>query len=85
MTKLGFRLAGEGHPIIPVMLGEAALAQEMAARMLEKGVYVIGFSFPVVPRGQARIRTQMSAAHDEADVRKAIEVFADVGRDLGVI
>jgi glycine C-acetyltransferase len=57
----------------------------MAARMLEKGVYVIGFSFPVVPRGQARIRTQMSAAHDEADVRKAIEVFADVGRDLGVI
>jgi len=85
MTKLGFRLAGEGHPIIPVMLGEAALAQEMAARMLEKGVYVIGFSFPVVPRGQARIRTQMSAAHEEADVRKAIEVFADVGRDLGVI
>ena len=85
MTKLGFTLAGEGHPIIPVMLGEAALAQEMAARMLEKGVYVIGFSFPVVPRGQARIRTQMSAAHSEADVRKVIEVFADVGRDLGVI
>ena len=85
MTKLGFTLAGEGHPIIPVMLGEAALAQEMAAHMLEKGVYVIGFSFPVVPRGQARIRTQMSAAHSEADVRKVIEVFADVGRDLGVI
>jgi len=85
MTKLGFTLAGEGHPIIPVMLGEAALAQEMAARMLEKGVYVIGFSFPVVPRGQARIRTQMSAAHSRADVEKAIEVFAETGRELGVI
>lgn len=85
MTKLGFTLAGEGHPIIPVMLGDAALAQEMASRMLAKGVYVIGFSFPVVPRGQARIRTQMSAAHSEADVRKAIDVFAEVGRELGVI
>ncbi|WP_411032856.1 glycine C-acetyltransferase [Shinella sp. BYT-45] len=85
MTKLGFTLAGEGHPIIPVMLGDASLAQEMASRMLERGVYVIGFSFPVVPRGQARIRTQMSAAHSEADVRTAIEVFAEVGRELGVI
>ena len=85
MTKLGFTLAGKGHPIIPVMLGDASLAQEMAARMLEKGVYVIGFSFPVVPRGQARIRTQMSAAHSEADVHTAIQVFAEVGRELGVI
>ncbi|MDG4670208.1 glycine C-acetyltransferase [Shinella sp. 838] len=85
MTRLGFTLAGEGHPIIPVMLGDAALAQEMASRMLARGVYVIGFSFPVVPRGQARIRTQMSAAHGEADVRKAIDVFAEVGRELGVI
>ncbi len=85
MTKLGFTLAGEGHAIIPVMLGDATLAQEMASRMLARGVYVVGFSFPVVPRGQARIRTQMSAAHSEADVRKAIEVFADVGRELGVI
>jgi glycine C-acetyltransferase len=85
MTKLGFTLAGEGHAIIPVMLGDASLAQDMASRMLAKGVYVIGFSFPVVPRGQARIRTQMSAAHSEADVRKAIEVFAEVGRELGVI
>ena len=85
MTKLGFKLAGEGHPIIPVMLGEATLAQEMAARMLEKGVYVVGFSFPVVPKGQARIRTQMSAAHAQEDVEKAISVFAEVGRDLGVI
>jgi glycine C-acetyltransferase len=85
MTALGFTLAGEGHPIIPVMLGDASLAQEMAARLLAKGVYVIGFSFPVVPKGQARIRTQMSAAHSEADVRKAIEAFAEVGRELGVI
>jgi glycine C-acetyltransferase len=85
MTKLGFTLAGEGHPIIPVMLGDAALAQNMAARMLEKGVYVIGFSFPVVPKGQARIRTQMSAAHSRADVEKAISVFAEVGKELGVI
>lgn len=85
MTKLGFTLAGEGHAIIPVMLGDAALAQDMASRMLAKGVYVVGFSFPVVPRGQARIRTQMSAAHSEADVRKAIQVFAEVGRELGVI
>ncbi|WP_244482306.1 aminotransferase class I/II-fold pyridoxal phosphate-dependent enzyme, partial [Rhizobium sp. Root1204] len=62
MGKLGFTLAGEGHPIIPVMLGDASLAQAFAAKMLEKGVYVVGFSFPVVPKGQARIRTQMSAA-----------------------
>ncbi|RVJ82333.1 glycine C-acetyltransferase [Sinorhizobium medicae] len=85
MSRLGFTLAGEGHPIIPVMLGDAALAQEMAARMLEKGVYVIGFSFPVVPKGQARIRTQMSAAHSEADIRRAIAVFEEVGRELNVI
>ncbi|MDW9696922.1 glycine C-acetyltransferase [Sinorhizobium meliloti] len=85
MSGLGFTLAGEGHPIIGVMLGDAALAQEMAARMLKKGVYVVGFSFPVVPKGQARIRTQMSAAHSEADVRRAIAVFEEVGRELGVI
>ena len=85
MTKLGFTLAGEGHPIIPVMLGDAKLAQEMAARMLEKGIYVVGFFVPVVPKGQARIRTQMSAAHSRADVDRAISVFAEVGRELGVI
>jgi glycine C-acetyltransferase len=85
MTKLGFTLAGADHPIIPVMLGEATLAQEMASRMLEKGVYVIGFAFPVVPKGQARIRTQMSAAHTTEDVARAIDVFAEVGRDLGII
>ena len=85
MGALGFTLAGADHAIIPVMLGEAQLAQEMAARMLGKGIYVTGFSFPVVPRGQARIRTQMSAAHSRADLDRAITAFAEVGRDLGVI
>jgi glycine C-acetyltransferase len=85
MTKLGFTLAGEGHPIIPVMLGDAKLAQDMAALMLKKGIYVIGFAFPVVPKGQARIRTQMSAAHSRADVERVIAAFAEAGRELGVI
>ncbi|MDB5550725.1 MAG: kbl [Rhizobium sp.] len=85
MTKLGFTLAGADHAIIPVMLGDASLAQEMSARMLERGVYVVGFSFPVVPKGQARIRTQMSAAHSRADVEKVISVFAETGKELGVI
>ncbi|MFA6156296.1 glycine C-acetyltransferase [Mesorhizobium sp.] len=85
MGKLGFTLAGADHPIIPVMLGDATLAQEMAARMLKLGIYVIGFSFPVVPKGQARIRTQMSAAHSSADIDRAVEAFATVGKELGVI
>ena len=85
MTKLGFTLAGADHPIIPVMLGDAALAQDMAAKMLARGIYVIGFSFPVVPKGQARIRTQMSAAHSSADIDRAVEAFGEVGKELGVI
>ncbi len=85
MTKLGFTLAGAGHPIIPVMLGEATLAQQMAEKMLERGIYVIGFSFPVVPKGQARIRTQMSAAHSSDDIDRAVTAFGEVGRELGVI
>lgn len=85
MTGHGFTLAGADHPIIPVMLGDATLAQEMAQKMLERGIYVIGFSFPVVPKGQARIRTQMSAAHSTEDIDRAIEAFADTGRELGVI
>jgi glycine C-acetyltransferase len=85
MTKLGFTLAGADHPIIPVMLGEATLAQQMAEKMLERGIYVIGFSFPVVPKGQARIRTQMSAAHSPEDIDRAIDAFAETGRELGVI
>lgn len=85
MSAAGFELAGEGHPIIPVMLGDARLASEMASQLLDEGVYVIGFSFPVVPNGQARIRTQMSAAHTEAHIEKAIEAFIRVGRHLGVV
>lgn len=85
MTELGFDLVPGEHPIIPVMLGDAALAQKIAARMLELGVYVIGFSFPVVPKGAARIRTQMSAAHTADDIDAAIEAFATAGRELGVI
>jgi glycine C-acetyltransferase len=85
MTRAGFTLAGNGHPIIPVMLGDARLATEMAGRMLAMGVYVIGFSFPVVPEGQARIRTQMSAGHKPEHVDRAIDAFVAVGRDLGVI
>ena len=85
MTRLGFTLAGADHPIIPVMLGDAALAQAMAAKMLERGIYVIGFSFPVVPKGQARIRTQMSAAHSSTDIDRAVAAFGEVGRELGVI
>lgn len=85
MTTLGFKLVPGDHPIIPVMLGDAKLAQEFAKRMLSHGVYVIGFSYPVVPKDQARIRTQMSAAHSPDDVDKAVEAFAAVGRELGVI
>ena len=85
MTTLGFILAGAGHPIIPVMLGDAELAQNFAAQMLKKGIYVIGFSFPVVPQGQARIRTQMSASHSRNDVESAIQAFKQVGQQLGII
>jgi glycine C-acetyltransferase len=85
MEAAGFTLAGADHPIIPVMLGDAKLASEMADRMLAEGIYVIGFSFPVVPRGEARIRTQMSAAHTSEHIDQAIEAFTKVGRELGVI
>ena len=85
MGALGFTLAGEGHPIIPVMLGDARLASTFADQMLAEGVYVIGFSFPVVPQGKARIRTQMSAALTPADLDLAIAAFTTVGRRLGVI
>ncbi len=81
----GFKLLPGEHPIIPVMLGDAALAGRMAERLLEQDIYVIGFSFPVVPQGQARIRTQMSAAHDPADLDRAIDAFARVGRELKII
>ncbi len=85
MTQVGFTLAGAGHPIIPVMLGDATLAGRMADELLDAGVYVIGFSYPVVPEGAARIRTQMSAAHTDEHIDRAVEAFATVGRRLGVI
>ncbi|HXE18442.1 glycine C-acetyltransferase [Castellaniella sp. UC4442_H9] len=85
MQALGFELVPGRHPIIPVMLGDAALAGRMAEALLAEGIYVIGFSYPVVPKGRARIRTQMSAAHMPADIDCAVQAFARVGRALGVI
>jgi glycine C-acetyltransferase len=85
MGKLGFKLLGRDHAIIPVLLGDARLARDMAEALLGHGIYVIGFSFPVVPQGAARIRTQLSAAHTRADLERAVAAFAEVGRALGVI
>jgi len=85
MTELGFDLVPGDHPIIPVMLGDAKVAKELANRLLKQGIYVIGFSFPVVPQGQARIRTQMSAAHNQQHIDKAVAAFAKVGREMGII
>jgi glycine C-acetyltransferase len=85
MEGAGFTLAGAGHPIIPVMLGDARVATEMASRLLDEGIYVIGFSFPVVPQGEARIRTQMSAAHSAADIEQAVDAFKRVGQAMGVL
>jgi glycine C-acetyltransferase len=84
LTRAGFTLKPGEHPIIPVMLGDAALASRMADALLERGVYVIGFSYPVVPKGQARIRTQMSAALTREQLERAVAAFRDVGRQLGV-
>ncbi|MEO7370480.1 MAG: glycine C-acetyltransferase [Ilumatobacteraceae bacterium] len=85
MQQAGFTLAGAGHPIIPVMLGDARVASEMAERLLTEGIYVIAFSFPVVPQGKARIRTQMSAAHSDTDIDQAVEAFVRVGTAMGLI
>lgn len=85
MSELGFNLAGKDHPIIPVMIGDAKLTQEFAQQMLQEGIYVVGFFYPVVPVGTARIRTQMSAAHSDDDLNRVIESFAKVGRKLKVI
>jgi glycine C-acetyltransferase len=84
MSKLGFDILPGIHPIVPVMLGDAKLAQKMAARLLEKGVYVVGFFYPVVPKGKARIRTQISAAHSREDLEFAIKMFAEVKEELGI-
>jgi len=85
MQSLGFELTGKDHPIIPVMLGDASLAKTFADAMLKEGIYVIGFSFPVVPKGQARIRTQMSAGHSKDQIDRAIAAFEKIGRQLYVI
>lgn len=85
MSAAGFTLAGADHAIIPVMLGDAKLAAEMASRMLQEGIYVVGFSYPVVPKDQARIRTQMSAAHTREQLDRAIDAFIRIGRELNVI
>ncbi|WP_034918432.1 glycine C-acetyltransferase [Erwinia sp. 9145] len=85
MTQAGFRLAGADHAIIPVMLGEAKLAQTFSRRLQKEGIYAIGFFYPVVPQGQARIRTQISAAHTQEQLTRAVEAFTRIGHELGVI
>lgn len=86
MTAAGFTVGGDpAHPISPIHLGDARLASEFADEILQKGIFVIGFSFPVVPHGKARIRTQLSAAHSDADIDQCIEAFAEIGRAKGVI
>ncbi|MGO3800491.1 MAG: glycine C-acetyltransferase, partial [Vibrio casei] len=85
MTEAGFTMAGADHAIIPIMLGDAKVAAEFAERALEKGIYVVGFSFPVVPKGQARIRTQMSAAHSREQLDRAIDAFIAVGKEMEII
>ena len=85
MTKAGFDIKPGDHPIVPIMLYDAVLAQNFAAKLLEEGIYVIGFFFPVVAKGQARIRVQLSAAHKQKHLDKAIEAFTKVGKELGVI
>lgn len=85
LQAAGFRLAGRGHPIIPILVGEARLAGEMARRLLQDGIFVVSFSYPVVPQGQARIRTQLSAVHERAQLDQAIAAFIRVGRELRLI
>jgi len=85
VTAAGLNVRPGVHPITPVMLGDARLANDMAARLLERGIYVIGFSFPVVPKGAARIRVQLSAGHSDDDIDRAVAAFAEVGRELGVV
>ncbi|WP_405208112.1 glycine C-acetyltransferase [Aquimarina sp. LLG6339-5] len=85
MTAAGFDIVSGDHPIVPVMLYEATLAQEFAAKLLDEGIYVIGFFYPVVPKGKARIRVQLSAGHDRQHLEKAVKAFTKVGKELGVI
>ena len=85
MTEAGFDIKPGDHPIVPIMLYDAVLAQNFAAKLLDEGIYVIGFFFPVVANGQARIRVQLSAAHEQRHLDKAIEAFTKIGRELEVI
>jgi glycine C-acetyltransferase len=85
IEALGFKTRGAGAAIVPVMLGDAKLSQQMADSLLEEGIYVIGFFYPVVPKDTARIRVQLSAAHTEDHIDRALAAFAKVGKELGVI
>ena len=85
MTEAGFDIKAGEHPIVPVMLYDAKLSQDFAAKLLEEGVYVVGFYFPVVPKGQARIRVQISAGHERHHLDQAIAAFKKVGKELGII
>jgi glycine C-acetyltransferase len=85
ITKVGFEIKTGEHAIVPIMLYDAVLSQQMAEKLLAKGIYVIGFYYPVVPKGQARIRVQISAAHSRAELDQAIAAFTEVGKELGVI
>ena len=84
MTQLGYTLLPGEHPIVPIMLGDAALAGRVSEAMLAKGVYVVGFSYPVVPQGKARIRTQISAAHSQEDLAFAVKMFGEVKSEMGL-
>ena len=85
MKEAGFNLVAGEHPIIPVMIGHAAQAGQLAEALLERGIYVVAFSYPVVPRGQARIRTQMSSAHTPEQIDCAVAAFTEAGRECGLI
>ncbi len=85
LEQAGLKLRPGEHPIMPVMIGDAALAAKMADRLLDLGIYVIGFSFPVVPKGQARIRIQMSAAHTDEQIERAVRAFQEVARELQLV
>jgi glycine C-acetyltransferase len=85
MIQAGFDIKPGNHPIVPIMLYDAVLSQKMAAALLNEGVYVIGFYYPVVPKGQARIRVQISAAHEQEDLDVAIEAFSKTGKKLGIL
>ena len=85
MTEAGFAITEGDHPIVPIMLGDARVATEMAGRLLEEGIYVIGFSFPVVPKGKARIRVQISAGHSDEDLDRAVGAFTKIGKEMGVV